>query len=132
MAELKELQEEAAALKIEIAELESTLAAKKERREEIVGSSWGRRTGKIGDLKEERERSLLWENDAELPKVVWMEESEWDTDIRVVSRVTPKRIFVRRYGWRSETQYHRDGTPVSGYGRSIDVEATLGEMAGKE
>jgi hypothetical protein len=131
MAELRELQEEAAALKIEIAELESTLAAKKARRDELTGGLWSRNYGLINHKIEEREKSLRWEQDGDKPIVVWNSVDRFESRSHVVSRVTPKRIYVRVFGESRESQYNRDGTPVGGYGRSINVEATLGELASK-
>lgn len=128
-AELKAMLEESAALKIEIAELESTLEAKKLRQNQLHGSPWNRSGGEIACKKSELEDAKRYETDSTKPVVVWKVEDRYgDKGERIVSRVTPKRIYIRKRGEAREEIYNRDGT--HSYNRTIiDVKATLGESA---
>lgn len=129
-SELRELQEESAALAVEIAELESTLEAKQKRHRELHGGPWDRYGGKILAKKKELEDAKRYRDDATKPVVVWKVGDAWDKTERIVSRVTPKRIYIRKRGESHETIYNRDGTAQYG-SMAIDVEATLGETAVK-
>jgi hypothetical protein len=114
-----------------IEKCEKKLASLKEREVSLAGSSFGRdRGGKINSLRSELQASERYESDLQKPIVVWAKPPSYDNGEYRVSRVTPKRIFVRRTGSTHETQYERDGTPVSkGYNDPrIDLIATLGEV----
>lgn len=129
-AELRALRKEAAALKIEIAEIKEAMKEKQTRLEQLTGGVWTKDYTLIDKKKGELESAKRWEADAGKPAIVWLvAPSLWGNDENefIVSRVTPKRIYIRKRGDSHETIYNRDGTAQ--YGSAvINVEATLGQV----
>lgn len=94
----------------------------------LSGGTFSRDQGLIGKLKQRLEEASLLEADESLPTVIWSSPPRGD-DRYVVSRVTPKRIYIRRAGQKQEDIYTKDGKPVafSYHEKQINVEATLGK-----
>jgi hypothetical protein len=93
--------------------------------ERLGGGFFGRSDGRITRLEGYLSLALLCEEDAEKPRVVFSKAPSWGSEY-VVSRVTPKRIFLRSPGSKREEQYYKDGTAVSG-SSVIDIAATFPE-----
>lgn len=127
-AELLELQSKEKSLSLEIAKIKRTLEAKQKRHRELIGSPWDRFGGKILAKNKELEGAKRYEADATKPVVVWKTEDRYNPGEKIVSRVTPKRIYIRKCGESHETIYNRDGTAQYG-SQVIDIEATLGDTA---
>lgn len=128
----KRLRERIESLISQLREAETQLREAETQLRELSGTpGWHTDRGLIGTLKEDLKRAELRERDDSATPVVWerMPVSSSGSRVKIVSRVTAKRIYVRDKGCRTERLFNRDGTPVSswdGYGK-IDVAATLGE-----
>ena len=128
----KFLHAEAVAL---VPKLEKQLEDAKKQVEHYAGSGWRRTAGLIRELEHELENALRRENDATLPKVVWVEgtHTDWSLGseepiVYVVSNVTAKSIVVRKLGDDRRELFNLDGTSKQGYRRSkIDLKATFGD-----
>jgi hypothetical protein len=122
----KFLQAEAVEL---VPKLEKQLEDAKKQVEHYAGSGWKRTAGMIRELEHELERALRRENDATLPKVVWVEgtHSSYNGNNWIVSNVTAKSIVLRQFGDERRELFNLDGTSKQGYRSSkIDLKATFG------
>jgi len=122
--ELEDAKARLESLTKERKQIEDRLAEVKLETSNLDGGPWSRGYGSIQRLECELASTLLREQDAEKPRVVF-KKSPWNEDY-IVSRVTPKRIYLRVPGHKYESQYYKDGTAVSGSG-VIDIEATFPE-----
>ena len=121
-AESKALLEERKAIEIRQDEVRERLIA-------LHGGTFNRSSGEIDALKREIEKAELLEADQLLPSPVWEKHEPTSKSGHVISKVTPKRIYVRDRGsvheiyYAKETGRHRDYYS-SIYGE-LDVPATL-------
>jgi hypothetical protein len=121
--ELEDAKSRLKSLEGERERIEKRLAEVKPEIERLGGGFWGRGRGTINKLGDDLSLAMLREQDAEKPRVVFSKAPNWGSEY-VVSRVTPKRIFLRSPGSKREEQYYKDGTAVSSSG-VIDIEATF-------
>lgn len=115
------LEKHSKELECEAEELKKRLAPIKEVYEEINGSygSWGQKK----ELQRKIEMALLLEKDEELPSPVMADgiKAEW-----VISRVTPKRIYIRKKGNINEDYFDKvTGKPNYAWCTPLDVDATI-------
>lgn len=112
-----------------VSKLEKQLEEAKKQVKLFGGSGWDRTAGMIRELEYELERALRRENDATLPKVVWVEgtHSSYNGNNWIVSNVTAKSIVLRQFGDERRELFNLDGTSKQGYRSSkIDLKATFG------
>lgn len=87
-----------------------------------------RRFGEIGQSKAKAKRIEGTIKDLQSRLVVWAVTRTWGHTGRqyVVSRVTPKRIYIREVGAEREIYYDHDGSRGT-YDGKIDIEQTFPE-----
>jgi hypothetical protein len=122
--DLKNLKQEALVLRNEISQLETCLETAKTRLSRIEGSVYRGFKGEIYAKERELDKAILEDADASLPVPVWAAENTFTPKNQVISRVTPKQIYLRTTGSIVETVYKKD-TGMSSYVPKIDVPATL-------
>lgn len=117
--ELRQTQERLRA----IADEEKTL----KKREQQLGGAFGNSRGDIFFMEKHLETIDRFIGDQTKPKAHLTEGKRWQSDDEewIVDKVTPKRIFLRQKGRERVDLYNHDGTPVSSYGRSIDMAKTF-------
>lgn len=106
---------------------EQELKIAAELRAKLSRSAHGGPVGLIHTLRSNLAAAKLRESDATLPRVVFVKRGYGFSDGEyVVSRVTPKRIFIRQVGHSDVDQFHRDGAAVRSWiGTAIDIPATF-------
>ena len=112
-----------------VAKLEKQLEEAKKQVKLFGGSGWDRTAGLIRELEHELARALRRENDATLPKVVWVEgtHKSFNGDNWIVSSITKKSIVIRQLGDERRELFNLDGTCKQNYRSSkIDLKATFG------
>lgn len=128
-SELRESKQRAKELQERIAQIEEELKTAQAELKELVGGPFIRSNGKIGDLTTELKAAKLYEDDQKQPKIVWAVKPQWDTDEKIVRKITKKRIYVAKPGCEYCEWYSVEtGEAVSKHERSkIDLKATFGE-----
>jgi chromosome segregation ATPase len=111
--DLEKLKQEAQTARAEISRLENDLAAAKSN---LL----------IAEKKAELNQAIQKDTDSKLPEPVWStEETIWSAPRnQIISRVTPKQIYLRAIGDAQETSYKRE-TGSSSWGKRLDVPATI-------
>jgi hypothetical protein len=82
------------------------------------------RWGKIKRLTVEYEEAKRIEDDADKPLPIWNIPESYSSEEKIISRITPKRIFLRPRGSKHETSYDRE-TEKSAYSGVLDIPATI-------
>lgn len=83
------------------------------------------RYGKIALLKNELSEARRLADDANRPIPVWIREQRGD-ERYVITRITPKRIYMRYAGHERENIFHRSTGNQYDWGSSrLDVDATI-------
>jgi hypothetical protein len=122
--DLENLNQEAFVLCNEISQLETCLETAKTRLSRIEGSVYRGFKGEIYAKERELDKAILKDADASLPVPVWAAENTFTPRNQVISRVTPKLIYLRTTGSIVETIYKKE-TGSSSWGKRLDVPATL-------
>lgn len=105
--------------------VEQNLVALRAARKELAGSAYGTAYGRIRQLRYELEQAKHRERQTTLTKVVWIGQTDVDSE-HLVSRVTSKRIYIQQLGYTREEQFRRDGTAISRWDdRQIDIDRTF-------
>jgi hypothetical protein len=123
--DLLSLNQEALALRNEISRLETCLETAKTRLSRIDGSGYrGFRSSEIYAKERAIDQAILEDADSRLPAPVWAAENTFAPKNQVITRVTPKQIYLRTKGVIAETIYKKD-TVTWGFGAKLDVPATI-------
>ena len=129
-SDIKVLKDEVLVIDREYKELEDRLAWIKLRRRQIVGSFYVHGDGELARLNSELDDAKLLEEHKSLPRVVWSSEGfggDW-----VITRVTPKRIYVSELGDSREIHFDKvtGERPGGWYSHKLDVPACLEAFEG--
>jgi hypothetical protein len=122
--DLENLRQEAQTARAEIFCLEKDLETAKSKLLRIVGSR--NIDGLITEKRAELNRAVQEDADSKLPEPVWStEETIWSAPKnQIISRVTPKQIYLRAKGDSQENLYKKE-TGSNGWGKKLDVPATI-------
>ena len=119
-AELNLANQEAEQLRAEIKDLRLAIDSKETRLQALI-DRW---QGLIPRLEKNLIEARRYEADYGRPRPVFVENIERGKHY-VISRVTPKFIWIRRIGWTKEEKFRRETGISSDYCITLDVPATL-------
>ena len=128
LADISAAEKRVDELDCEIEALEEKVVELKKERNRLGGVKYGlgHNWSEILSLKDELEDAKLRDLHNTAKEVVWKGDMV-PAERHVVVRVTPKRIFVSQHGHKYQSQYNKDGSPVSGWPScKIDIEKTFG------